>query len=186
MQFIESWKNAVLNPKEFFSKAAEKTDGFGEGAKWIGISGLITGLITAAVSFSKIGLMGATLATLGAIVGALIATIVFTGILWLIARVFGGTGEFSRQYYGYAGFTAPLGIASAVVALIPTVGTIAGIIIGLYSLYLTWLLIKMIHGLSSLKAILVILIPIIVIAVIVAAVGVAILGSMGLAAFGGS
>ncbi len=74
-------------------------------------------------------------------------------IYWVVAKLFGGKGSLSAQYYVVSLYAAPL----AMIDLIPLVGLVALI----YQFYLTVLAISSVHKLSAGKAIAVVLMPIV-------------------------
>lgn len=107
------------------------------------------------------------------IIWAPIGFLIGVGILYLIARLLGGTGDFGNYAYLIATFQAPLTIAEALVGLVPFLGGCVVAILSIYGLVLTYFATKVAHNLTSGRAIAVILIPI----------GVAILLALCVAAF---
>ncbi|MEZ4675491.1 MAG: Yip1 family protein [Caldilineaceae bacterium] len=77
----------------------------------------------------------------------------FCGILHLIARLFGGTGEFGRFAYLIAAFQAPITIISAVLGFVPVVGGCVSAVLFIYGIVLTFFALKAEHALSDGKAI---------------------------------
>lgn len=102
----------------------------------------------------------------GAIVTVPIGFLIGTGILHLIAKLFGGSGEFGRFSYLSAAYQAPLGILSALLALVPFVGGCITPLIGIYQIVLAYFAVKVEHQLTSGKAIMVILLPLIIVLVL--------------------
>jgi hypothetical protein len=94
------------------------------------------------------------------IIWAPIGFLIGVGILYLIARLLGGTGDFGNYAYLIATFQAPLTIAEAIVGLVPVLGGCVVGILGIYGLVLTYFATKVAHNLTSGRAIAVILIPI--------------------------
>lgn len=88
--------------------------------------------------------------------------LVGVGIYFLIAKVLGGAGEFGRYAYLNAAFSAPLGILTTLLGLVPFVGCISPLI-SIYSLVLVYFATKAEHRLSSGRAIWVVLIPVLVV-----------------------
>ena len=89
------------------------------------------------------------------------------GILYLIARVFGGRGTFLKQIYTTLLFGVPLVILSYLLLLIPATSSWLPYLPHLYSLVLFVLSLIAVHQLSRGKAIAVILIPISILLVLV-------------------
>jgi hypothetical protein len=84
-----------------------------------------------------------------------------TGILHLIARALGGTGEFGSYAYLVATFQAPLLIVRSVVSLAPFLGVCLNAIALIYGLVLLYYATKVAHNLASGRAIAVVVAPII-------------------------
>jgi hypothetical protein len=85
-----------------------------------------------------------------------------SGIYFLIAKLFKGTGSFEEQTYLLATFTAPIMVINAAISIIPFLGGCVGFIIAIYQLVLTYFALKVSHNLTSGKAIGVILTPILI------------------------
>jgi hypothetical protein len=116
--------------------------------------------------FANSGMLGGLgAANIGSIVWVPIGFLIGTGILHLIARLFGGQGEFGRFAYLNAAFQAPLGILVTLLSLIPFVGCITPII-SIYQIVLAYFAVKVEHQLTSGKAIIVVLLPLIVVLVL--------------------
>lgn len=81
------------------------------------------------------------------------------GIIYLIAKAFGGTGTFLRQSYSHLLFAIPLGVITSVLSLVPFLGGLAGFGIFIYGLVLHIFSIMPVHRLSGGKATAVILLP---------------------------
>ncbi len=107
------------------------------------------------------GAMGALMGGggLASIIITPIGFLIGAGILYLIARLFGGTGNFGRFAYLLATFQAPIAIISAVVGFVPILGGCLGAALSIYGLVLTYFAIKVEHGLSDGKAIATLLLP---------------------------
>jgi hypothetical protein len=101
---------------------------------------------------------------LTALIGSIIGFLVWTGIIYLLGRAFGGTGAFGELAYDVALFSAPMAVINSLVGLI-SIGPLAcltfivAIALGLYNLYLSWLSIQSGMNLPGNKALWVILIP---------------------------
>jgi hypothetical protein len=114
------------------------------------------------------GLVGA-----GSLMSIILTPIFFligVGILYLIARLLGGTGAYGNYAYLIATFQAPITILNAILALIPFLGGCIGFLLTIYGLVLTYYATKVAHGLTSGKAIAVVLIPLLVVLLLVGCV----------------
>ncbi len=109
------------------------------------------------------GIAAIGLAFCYALIFAPVGFLIGSGIYFLIAKLFKGTGSFEEQTYLLATFIAPLTIISGAVSIIPFLGGCVGFIIGIYQLVLTYYALKVAHNLTSGKAIGVVLIPILIV-----------------------
>jgi hypothetical protein len=105
-------------------------------------------------------------AVFGAIIGTVIVLLIVWGITYALGRAFGGTGQFGELAWDLALFGAPLTVIGSVLNLIPFIGPIAALALGIYNLYLTYLAIQSGMNLPSNKALYVILIEFAIILVI--------------------
>ena len=110
--------------------------------------------------------VGAGFSSLANIIWVPVWFLIGVGIYHLIAKLLGGTGEYGRLAYLSAAFSAPLGIVTTLLSLIPLAGCVTPLI-GIYTLVLSYFAVKVEHQLSSGRAIMVILIPALVLIVLV-------------------
>jgi hypothetical protein len=92
------------------------------------------------------------------------------GIVFLLAKAFGGQGTFLEQCNSSLYIQAPLGIFSKLLALIPVVGRVLNSVLSLYGIVLQVFVIMAVHRLSRGKAIATILIPLVTIGLLVAGI----------------
>ncbi|MBC8076760.1 MAG: YIP1 family protein [Chloroflexales bacterium] len=101
-------------------------------------------------------------ALIGGLLGTIIVFLIYMGVVYLLGRAFGGTGEFGELAFGFSLFAAPLAIVNALVNII-AIGPLAFVtaLIGLvllgYNLYLTYNSIQSGMNLPPRKALYVIL-----------------------------
>jgi len=174
MGFFEDWKAVLMQPKETFAKQKSNASIMG-GLKNYLISGAIYGVIAMLVFLIFGAMGGAAGAAVGGGVGMIAAlayivmiplgALIGGAILYVIAKLLGGTGDFKTHFYLPSLFAAPMAIAG-VFGVIPLIGMLVSFAILLYSLYLTTLAYKEAHGFDTLKAILVWLIPFIIVGVL--------------------
>lgn len=81
------------------------------------------------------------------------------GILYLLARLLGGNGDFGRYAYLLASFQAPITILNAVLNFIPVAGGCLAIAFSIYGFILAYFATKVEHNLSSGRALTAVLIP---------------------------
>jgi len=89
-----------------------------------------------------------------------IGFLISSGIYFVVAKLFGGTGEFEEQTYLLATFTAPMTIVNSVISLVPLLGLCISFFLFIYQIVLTFFAIKVSHNLTTGRAVGVVLIPI--------------------------
>jgi uncharacterized membrane protein YidH (DUF202 family) len=92
--------------------------------------------------------------------------------VYLLARAFGGTGNFGELAYDISLFSAPLSVVGSVLGLVPILGAIAAIALAIYQIYLTYLGIQSGMNLPKDKAILVMVIIFLIFLVIAVCIAV--------------
>jgi len=104
---------------------------------YVAIGGLIAGVfgaIRASIQHSGVGS-----GIIGGILGAIIGFYIYLGLVYLLGRAFGGTGQFGELGYDLSLFTAPLTAVTSLLAIVPVLGGIAALLLALYNIYLTYL-----------------------------------------------
>jgi hypothetical protein len=102
-------------------------------------------------------------AIVSGLLGTLIGFFIFLGIVYLIGRAFGGTGNFGELAFDMSLFWAPLMVIRALISVI-AIGPLAlltglvSFVVAIYNLYLTYLAIQSGMNLPKNKALYVILI----------------------------
>ena len=96
-------------------------------------------------------------------VGQVIALFIFSGIIHVLALLFGGKGS-------YLGVVRPVGLGMVLgwISVIPFIGPMLMMIVGLWSIVVEVVVLKAVHGLSTFKAVMCVLIPVIIVMIIVA------------------
>jgi hypothetical protein len=111
---------------------------------------------TTGTAFQKIFSLASSM---GLVVVVPILFFLLMGIVYLLARAFGGQGTFLEQCNTSLYVQAPLGILSKLLALIPVVGRVLNSVLSLYGIVLQVFVIMAVHRLSRGKAIATIAIP---------------------------
>jgi hypothetical protein len=163
-KMIQLWKNVLLSPKKTFKKEKKKSN-LGLGAKYILIAGAITGIIVGIVSLNPIILL--TSIILYPLIN-LLSWLIGSGINFVFARILGGKGDYMKQSYLIALYSAPLSIISTIIFIIPTVGIWLSFLIAIYGFYLLTFALKEAHSYSTGRAIMTWLLPFIIVVAIVA------------------
>jgi hypothetical protein len=135
---------------------------------YVAIAGLIAGLLGAIGGAIRNTGVGSAL--IGNLIGAIVGFYIYVGIVYLLGRAFGGTGNFGELAYDISLFSAPLTVVSSLLALIPVIGGIAALVLFIYNIYLTYLGIQSGMNLPKDKAILVMVIIFLIGAAIIACI----------------
>ena len=107
-------------------------------------------------------------AIISGLIGSIIGFFIWTGIVYLLGRAFGGTGAYGELAWDVALFSAPLNVISSLISLVGIgplaclTGLISLALFG-YNVYLTWLSVQSGMNLPGNKALWVILIPLLVV-----------------------
>jgi hypothetical protein len=171
-EWFSVWKEAVTKPSDqtfariALSPNAKLTTAF----LWIFLSSLVSAFLSSLVqgqaarqmmqSFGIEGLPQATGNTLiaaicGAPIAAIISVVMFalvTGIVQVLAKMFGGRGTFEQLAYAFAAIATPFSLISGVLALlsaIPYVGFCFGIVSLLAGLYVLVLEVMAVKGVNQ-------------------------------------
>jgi len=110
---------------------------------------------------------------LGAIL-AMLGTVLYTALVNLIAGALGGKGNFNQLVYLFSAITAPMGLASSLLGIIPIVGCLT-LPLGIYSLYLQLLAVKTVHQVDWTRAAVSVFALVIVVVVIAVVCAIAVL-----------
>jgi hypothetical protein len=125
--------------------------------------GLLVNFIYAPATGTTFSRLFSLASSIGLIVVVPILFFLLMGIVYLLARAFGGQGTFLEQCNTSLYIQAPLGIFSKLLALIPIVGRVLNSVLSLYGIVLQVFVIMAVHRLSRGKAIATILIPLVTI-----------------------
>jgi hypothetical protein len=101
------------------------------------------------------------------------------GLVYLGARVLGGTGDFGTQTYLQSLFAVPLGIVASAVNLVPCVGIIAALALAVYGIVLNVRAVKVVHNLTTGKAVAAVLVPALLLGLLVACGVILLLATLG-------
>jgi len=188
---MKAWAYAYFHPVDAYGQN-KKDATFGGAAVHfilIGLVAWVASMLSYAVGLNfaafGIGLMGVILLPLFLLIGGFIGSIVY----FIVAKIFGGKGSFMGQTLAlallYGGYTV-LAFPFTVLAGIPLVGWILGLVpllISLYNLYNLYLMTMAVHSLNSTRAALVVIVMIVLALVVsfalAAMLAVAALGAVG-------
>lgn len=175
---FDLWIPALTKPAETFSKQKGKAS-LGDAL----ISMALAGLVGGAVGGLLAGIVGLIAGAIGGLlVSGLVVPLVMNAVVWVMAKLLGGKGSYSDQFYLYSLFGAPVMLVSGVLSIVPIVGGLIGGLLSLYSLYPLTMALKQVHGFDTMKAVIAWLVPGIIVAIIAVIVGAAIIAMM--AAYG--
>jgi hypothetical protein len=153
------------------------------------IAGLIVGIIFAVVFsaigaflgpltqqvplfafFAGLGLLAIIVMPILLAIWSVVGSAISYGILWIIAKVLGGKGTFTQNYYLGSRLVWPLfvaGIIVSILSMIPFIGWLISLLWLLYVLYLMVILLSVANNISKGKAVLVLVILLIIVALLV-------------------
>jgi hypothetical protein len=149
-KFIEDSKNAVLNPKEYFTTLSI-TGGFGEPVIKAVIYGFIAGIF--ALLWSLLNISGGTgmgslfggavgiMAFIGAIIGALIGLFIGGVIVLIISSICNGSNDYEANVRVVAAMmvlTPINAFLNVFNGISPALGGIIGLIVNLYGLWMLY------------------------------------------------
>jgi hypothetical protein len=196
MDMPELWLKILQMSEDFFALEAPRANG-----STVLISVLVMAIITAVLSTissllwggaqtmmmseqyreaAAVGLGSSALCGVcGGLVGGILGFYLSTGINYLGARAFGGTGDFGTQSYLQSLFVVPIGIVSALVGLVPYLGIAVGLGLSLYAIVLNVRVVKVVHRLTTGKAVAALIVPGLVLMVVVACIVVVVLILLG-------
>ena len=123
------------------------------------VFGLIAGLGLLAVIIMPIVMALVTL--IGSYIGY--------GVMYLVAKVVGGTGTFEANYFLGAKLLVPMIVANIIVSIlgvIPLIGALINVAWFFYTLYLMVILVSVANKLSTMKSVVVVLLPMIIVFVL--------------------
>jgi Yip1-like protein len=123
---------------------------------YVAIGGLISGVFGAIAAALRQSNVGSGL--IGSALGAIIGFYIYLGLVYLLGRAFGGTGNFGELAYDISLFSAPLTAVGSLLGIIPVLGGIAALVLAIYNIYLTYLGIQSGMNLPKDKAIIVMVI----------------------------
>ena len=172
---FDIWIRAITQPRlatyrGFLEEEPNPT--FGKAAGWIAIAGLIAGFIGGVLFLIfgggpvEWGLTNLICGLIAAPIGAVIGFVINSAILLAAARLLGGEGTFDRQSYVLAAASAPMSIVSAIVAPLPWVGVVLGLLASLYYLWLAILGLQAAHHYTPGRAFVTILAPLVLLVLI--------------------
>ena len=160
---VQRWR-AVLMPPPTVATFDTQQPGANWSTIWISLFGLgvltaITNLITNAEYHRGAGAGGSVV---GAIIGAPLGFFIGAGILFLIAKILGGTGSFLNYAFLLALVDVPIQAIANVAGIIPVIGGLIGFVAGIYGIILAIYATASAHRLSLGRSTAVVLIPSIV------------------------
>jgi Yip1 domain len=137
---------------------------------YVAIGGLLAGVFGAIAGAIRNTSVSSGL--ISGILGALIGFFIYTGLVYLLGRAFGGTGNFGELAYDISLFSAPLTAVGSLLSIVPILGGIVALLLFLYQIYLTYLGIQSGMNLPKEKALLVMGIIFLIVVAIIACIAV--------------
>lgn len=166
---LQSYKNVLLHPRVATFDA--ELPGASWQKVWVGVLAM-SAIVTLAIvilyaitnsSNSSTSYASSSGLSFGGVVGIFLvfggSFFLGAGIEYLLARLFGGTGTFLIHTYAMSLVAIPLDTAGIVALIIPVVGILVLLGVGIYSTVLMVLAMQSAHHLPTGKAVAVVLIP---------------------------
>jgi hypothetical protein len=180
-EWLETFQGVLTQPSEFF-ESEDRRDGFGFSLKFALINLAISGVLTAgsvAIFGAAAGMNGGFGAgsTVALVAGTMILTpilgfiglMISAGLIHIFVALLGGEEGYGEtlSVLEYASAISPI---NAALQFIPLIGSLAGLVLGLYALYVQTKGLSTFQNLSTGRALAAILLPAIIIGAIVLAV----------------
>jgi hypothetical protein len=169
MGFVSEWfeaaRDLITSPTEFYTNE-NRRDGFGFPLKFAAFSFLISGIFSAArmavfqpETASQLGVpVAAGVTFVSSIIGGIIGLIIGAGLIHIFVALFGGESGYA-QTLGVFGYATALTALGSVLSLIPLVGGLAGLLLGLYGIYVQARGLEQFQDISFGKSVLAIILP---------------------------
>jgi len=109
---------------------------------------------------------GTGFGSLGYIIWVPIAFFIGTGILFVSAKIFGGTGSFLEQAYAFMLYSVPIQGAAAILGIIPVLGGLLGGLLSIYGIVLAVFAMMASQRLSGGRAAAAVFLPAIIVALL--------------------
>jgi hypothetical protein len=176
---FRAWVLAYFKPYQAYDDK-KKNANLGNSVVNLALMGLVGAVVAVAAVLLKLGIAAGIEAAPSLVILPIICIIggmIMSGIYYIVAKVFKGTGGFMEQTYGMVlvgGGAVLLSAVFNVLEVIPFIGGLFSLVafaISLYGLVSQVRMIKAVHKLSTVSAILVIAIPIVLIAILAFIIG---------------
>ena len=184
MKLIERFEQTIKTPAKVFD--AVKNEGFGEAALYYAVFFVAATTIAALEVFALKGtpVMSVVIAPIAAAVMAGFA-IAFSSIgaflLHISSKILGGKGKFMDLWKALMYVATPY-LISVAVAPLPVIGSLFGLVAGIWGLVLEVIALKRVESFGTGKAILAIIlasvIVIVVVVALIAAIGLSVIGTL--------
>lgn len=159
MTWAEVWQRAVTDPSEetYETIISDPAITTGRAYTWVAVSAAISAMISAIGSLINPNVAGleigqyicaVPLAAVFAPIGLMIGTVIIN----IFAKAMDGSGSFDRLIIGFAAVNAPLTVIVAAIGLVPVIGPILVLLVGLYGMYLIVIVTKVVHRFGWAKA----------------------------------
>ena len=154
-QLWQSWVKALTVPKVETFDEEQRQATIEKAVVGMAIAGVAAGILGALVALASGDVGAAIVSIIGGPIFAVIGLFIMSGILFIVAKVLGGTGDFVVQTYLVSIIYAPINIVRG----IPFVGSVVGGLASLYALYPLTFALQSVHKVPTGKAVLIWLIP---------------------------
>ena len=177
------WR-VFIKPKETLPEVVAAAS-FKSGAKIYFLFGVVFGLLLALLVMALGGLVSAFVPDLGKFVAAfglvslvllpvglglfeVVTSVIAMGVMYVIARLFGGKAGFGSFFGTMAVLAVPVVVAYLIASFIPLLGPVLSLVLFFYNVYLYVLAYKAVFGFSTLRALVAyLLVPILIVVLLV-------------------
>lgn len=164
--WFEKTRFIITDPQQFFSE--HQPASYGEPLKFAAISLIIAGIIAAirAATLMPVGaepVIAVLTALIGSVLGGLIALFIGSGIVHIFVYLLGGRQGYQNTF-SVAAYVTALAPISAILSIMPLIGSILGLLVSLYSLYIYIKGLENYQLLSTERAAAAVLIPVVILA----------------------
>lgn len=135
---LETVRKVIMAPADFY-RAMPKGGGFGDPLVFVVVLGVVSGVVQAVLSLVHLGAAGSVMMALGLIilspVWIVVGSFIGAAILFVIWKLM-GSNESYEVAYRCGAYTAAIAPITALLGIIPYVGSLAGLAWGLYLIVL--------------------------------------------------
>jgi len=177
MDIIGLYKKMILSLVPANLEKQLKTDKgtLGDGIKNYVLAAILMAVIVGILALVQSLMFGAPIdaAIIGIItflivivIAVVVGTLISTGLSYVWCKLLGGKGTFGDQYYQFSIVASGLLIVSAVLMVIPFIGSLIAGLLSVYYLYLVFLVYRSVHKFTDGRAAVAVIVPFILLIIL--------------------